>query len=657
MRPAVGGMGLGAVVGRRVFDGRLVFDHLPKTAGQAVNKWLRRTLGGDAVTPNMVAYHNEAIRRYGGRYSVISGHIEFDHTLFDPRYKYITCIREPVDRYVSWLYFMLGNPAEDARLRAAVADFIASEGEPVPEGVPFFQSNAYVGHFAAISDRVATDDQQRLDRAISVIQEFDVWGLYDNLEAFLVDTAKLLDTGSPAPLESVNRTEKRPAVADLPPRLRTRIEEINALDIAFYAALQSQRGRRLGRLASLFSKAQAGLAQALSGPPSRIAATPDFSLTACELDGPTTIRRGDVIQIRADFTLRRSYAALLAAVRILDDTGRCVFGLDDSERFRLEPIGAGAVSWKTAIVADLPEGSYSISLKLDTVDDGCAAPLARLHDALTFDVAPAPRVRAWTGSHDLPVTMTFDHLIRQLVDTEGRPLALPKRIEPGANILVELPASRTVDSSRPTPAVALRWVRIIDGHPHFGGMTDAVPQGAATVGAPLALTMRVPDAIGKYRVHLAIAGGSGDPRAPDATVIESNETHVLPKDGLRYSGGDAERALTQIGRRQGGSIASHGKPGFLVHGPYVALPAGIYRVTVRGSAIGGTGWADVCHQGGTARLGYHPFGPTKGSTSDTLADLIIRNDSDVTNLEVRVWVDAGARVTVSEVAIVPQTTF
>ncbi len=35
--------------------------------------------------------------------------------------------------------------------------------------------------------------------------------------------------------------------------LRARIEEINALDIAFYAALQSQRGRRPGRIAALFS--------------------------------------------------------------------------------------------------------------------------------------------------------------------------------------------------------------------------------------------------------------------------------------------------------------------------------------------------------------------------------------------------------------------
>ncbi|WP_246161403.1 hypothetical protein [Segnochrobactrum spirostomi] len=585
---------------------------------------------------------------------MISGHIEFDHTPFDPRYKYITCIREPIDRYVSWLYFMLGNPAEDPRLRAAVADFIASEGEPPPAGVPFFQSNAYVGHFSAISDRIATDDQQRLDHAVSVVQDFDVWGLYDNLDGFLVETAKLLETGSPAPLEPVNRTEQRPAVADLPPRLRSRIEEINALDIALYAALRAQRARRPGRLAALFSKGQTAPERPWPGATSRIATTPDFTLTACRLEGATSLRRGDQVRTKVDFTLRRSYAALFANVRILDDAGRCVFGLDDSERFKLEPVAGGAVSWKTSVVADLPEGSYSISLKLDVEDDGRVVPLARLHDALAFDILPAPRVRAWTGSHDLPVSMAFDQPIPHLLESERYPLSLPKRVEPGAEIQLQLPPPKGADADRSMPTMALRWVRIIDGHPHFNGMTNVAPDAVAE---PITITVRAPDAIGKYRAHLAVAAGSGDPRAPDAIVIESGETHVLPKDGLRYAGGDAQCAPTQIGRRQGGTIASNGTPGFLVHGPYAALPAGIYRVVVRGSATGGTGWADACHQGGTARLGYHPFGSGGAAGSGALADFVIRSDRDIEGLEVRVWADSGARVMVSEIAIVPQTIF
>ncbi len=210
------------------------------------------------------------------------------------------------------------------------------------------------------------------------------------------------------------------------------------------------------------------------------------------------------------------------------------------------------------------------------------------------------------------MTMAFEHPSPCIADGASQTLALPKRVDPGAAIAVVLPPAKTADPTRTTPPMAVRWVRLVDGHAHFEGMTNIAPGGAAATGEGLALTVRAPDTIGKYKAYLAVAAAAGDPRAPDAIVIESNETHVLPEDGLRYAGGDAERAPTQIGRRQGGIIASNGTPGFLVHGPYAALPAGIYRVVVQGSVVGGTGWADVCHQGGTARLGYHPFGPAGG---------------------------------------------
>ncbi len=148
---------------------------------------------------------------------------------------------------------------------------------------------------------------------------------------FLADTAKLLDAGAAVPLEPVNRTEKRPAVADLPAR----------------SAPGSRRSTPSTSPSMPRSSPSAAVARAhrravLKAPdrrrpgPCACALTdgrePRFQPHRVPGGGPTTLRRGDVIHIRADFTLRRSYAALLAAVRIVDDTGRCVFGLDDSER-------------------------------------------------------------------------------------------------------------------------------------------------------------------------------------------------------------------------------------------------------------------------------------------------------------------------------------
>ena len=89
-----------------VFGGRVVFDHLPKTAGQAVNAWLRAELGESCVTTNLIGEHRALIHQYGGDYSVISGHVHFSREGLDPRYQYITCLREPIDRAVSWLFFV-----------------------------------------------------------------------------------------------------------------------------------------------------------------------------------------------------------------------------------------------------------------------------------------------------------------------------------------------------------------------------------------------------------------------------------------------------------------------------------------------------------------------------------------------------------------------
>ena len=87
-----------------VFAGRVIFDHLPKTAGQAINSWLTKELGGGCVTTNLNGQHEDLIRLYGGEYSIISGHVYFQGNGLDPRYHYMTSLREPLDRVVSWLF-------------------------------------------------------------------------------------------------------------------------------------------------------------------------------------------------------------------------------------------------------------------------------------------------------------------------------------------------------------------------------------------------------------------------------------------------------------------------------------------------------------------------------------------------------------------------
>jgi hypothetical protein len=92
---------------------KVIFLHIPKTAGQSVHAALVNAFGKDAVCPARV---NDQLRRMSitelNRYQVFSGH--FDWSLLDcikgPKYVF-TILREPIDRILSF-YFYLRDEAE-----------------------------------------------------------------------------------------------------------------------------------------------------------------------------------------------------------------------------------------------------------------------------------------------------------------------------------------------------------------------------------------------------------------------------------------------------------------------------------------------------------------------------------------------------------------
>lgn len=92
---------------------KVIFLHIPKTAGQSVHAALVNAFGKEAVCPARV---NDQLRRMSitelNRYQVFSGH--FDWSLLDcikgPKYVF-TILREPIDRILSF-YFYLRDEAE-----------------------------------------------------------------------------------------------------------------------------------------------------------------------------------------------------------------------------------------------------------------------------------------------------------------------------------------------------------------------------------------------------------------------------------------------------------------------------------------------------------------------------------------------------------------
>jgi SAM-dependent methyltransferase len=220
----------------KAFPGRIFFDHLPKTAGTAVNAWLVEALGTGCVSPTLPgAYHRDLIRQYGGLYSVISAHVHFQPGEgLDPRYQYMALFREPVDRVLSWVHYLVSNYDDSQKLRALAVRFLETEGQEVPDGLKGM-SNFYVDHFCRINGSGEESDDEKIANALAAIQQYDVVGLYQEMPRFVADVARLVGLPRPREIDRVNVTKQRPQVNQISPALRERIVALNQLDLRLYA--------------------------------------------------------------------------------------------------------------------------------------------------------------------------------------------------------------------------------------------------------------------------------------------------------------------------------------------------------------------------------------------------------------------------------------
>jgi hypothetical protein len=229
------------------YSGRLILDHFPKTAGQAVNRWLTDVLGNGTVSPNLKGLHKELIS-YGGRFPVLTGHIDFiDGEGLDPRYRYATIIRDPLDRAVSWLFFVTKNHS-----REQLPDhydeceaFLSSDGHEIGPLLRASIANPMVNHYAKILGAEGASDQQLVRTALEAISSYDCIGLYEGLSDFVRSLASLIGIPAPEQLQSVNATAARPETAKLSQKLRRKLLEITELDRDFYARVAKNVSKRL----------------------------------------------------------------------------------------------------------------------------------------------------------------------------------------------------------------------------------------------------------------------------------------------------------------------------------------------------------------------------------------------------------------------------
>ncbi|QFT61374.1 sulfotransferase family 2 domain-containing protein [Roseivivax sp. THAF30] len=87
---------------------KLVFLHIPKTAGQAVHQAIAQAVGAPAISP--VRVHSQAGRgraQFPPGYRVYSGHIDWESLeMLGPGTRTFTVLRDPLERIASFYFYL-----------------------------------------------------------------------------------------------------------------------------------------------------------------------------------------------------------------------------------------------------------------------------------------------------------------------------------------------------------------------------------------------------------------------------------------------------------------------------------------------------------------------------------------------------------------------
>lgn len=91
---------------------RLVFLHIPKTAGSSMITFFQNVLGRDAVWAHGQNFDvSELTRDIPPQIRMICGHFRLSHVnrLLPSDFRYLSIVRDPIDRIVSYHQFVLAN--------------------------------------------------------------------------------------------------------------------------------------------------------------------------------------------------------------------------------------------------------------------------------------------------------------------------------------------------------------------------------------------------------------------------------------------------------------------------------------------------------------------------------------------------------------------
>ena len=220
---------------------RIIYIHVPKCGGSSFGAALRlryvtsqatiRLGGGDPTLQGDVRILSDYARRrddlrdcIAAGKRMIAGHVQYDPDLHDGAasgYRFVTLLRDPVDRFVSHYHYVQRKHPNPERADTLAAFLKTQDARRL--------ASQYLFYFAGKSQKAAPETAPLVARAIANLSRFDIVGDLGKPHVFARDLRRL--TGLPLLRWYRNAA---PIPTRVPASLRSEIEALCAPDIAIY---------------------------------------------------------------------------------------------------------------------------------------------------------------------------------------------------------------------------------------------------------------------------------------------------------------------------------------------------------------------------------------------------------------------------------------
>jgi hypothetical protein len=226
-----------------VTQAKIVFVHIPKTAGTAVRIAFEKAASHRLrVSPHFDERHIAEIDP--AKFDFFSGHLGFK-AASELGNQLLTVVRNPVDRFVSQYYFVraLHTVGRDNSIKAALAtkyplnEFVKIKDDP--SLLDFYNMMTWqIAHGTSLERRrelrmMGKTDADVLQLALNNLETFSLVGVQERLEQFAQSLGEMYSVS--LRINKVNVSRTRPELAEISTSTIDAIREWSELDLVLYA--------------------------------------------------------------------------------------------------------------------------------------------------------------------------------------------------------------------------------------------------------------------------------------------------------------------------------------------------------------------------------------------------------------------------------------